>query len=266
MGDFIWLLTSMKTCFQQGWCKLLNWKSNWRYGKSSKRLHVRVLLLKRISKSIEETVTSKNNLKNLLVEPFSEARWSKISSTYLSLKHADFPILDVEVVAELVHVGGDAVLLLGRLRDQELAGRRRKEKDFKTDQECFLCLLLDKLVLLLKLLSQLIHLIKENETQYSWKLTTSPYISDTLKHPWRSFSLKLPWKPVRWYFMKKRPIQKPIIPALPFSISLKNCKDQNPSQCRAGSNLMMAVTTGKWKGRGTEGQDRVLHKRHFMTK
>ena len=177
MGDFIWLLTSMKTCFQQGWCKLLDWKSNWRYGKSSKRLHVRVLLLKRISKSIEETVTSKNNLKNLLVEPFL----SKISSTYLSLKHADFPILDVEVVAELVHIGGDAVLLLGRLREQELAQRRRrKEKDFKTDQECFLCLLLDKLVLLLKLLSQLIHLIKENETQYSWKLTTSPYISDTL--------------------------------------------------------------------------------------
>ena len=88
------------------------------------------------------------------------------------------------MVAELVHVGGDAVLLLGRLREQELAGRRRrKEKDFKTDQECFLCLLLDKLVLLLKLLSQLIHLIEENETQYSWKLTTSPYISDTLKHP-----------------------------------------------------------------------------------
>ena len=87
------------------------------------------------------------------------------------------------MVAELVHVGGDAVLLLGRLREQELAGRRRKEKDFKTDQECFLCLLLDKFVLLLKLLSQLIHLIKENETHYSWKLTTSPYISDTLKHP-----------------------------------------------------------------------------------
>ena len=87
------------------------------------------------------------------------------------------------MVAELVHVGGDAVLLLGRLREQELAGRRRKEKDFKTDQECFLCLLLDKLVLLLKLLSELVHLIKENETQYSWKLTTSPYISDTLKHP-----------------------------------------------------------------------------------
>ena len=142
-------------------------------------MHVRVLLLKRISKSIEETVTSKNNLKNLLVEPFR----SKISSTYLSLKHADFPILDVEVVAELVHIGGDAVLLLGRLREQELAQKRRKEKDFKTDQECFLCLLLDKFVLLLKLLSQLIHLIKENETQYSWKLTTSPYISDTLKHP-----------------------------------------------------------------------------------
>ena len=145
-------------------------------------MHVRVLLLKRISKSIEETVTSKNNLKNLLVEPFR----SKISSTYLSLKHADFPILDVEVIAELVHVGGDAVLLLGRLREQqELARRRRKEKDFKTDQECFLCLLLDKLVLLLKLLSQLIHLTKENETQYedSWKLTTFFYISNTLKHP-----------------------------------------------------------------------------------
>ena len=89
------------------------------------------------------------------------------------------------MVAELVHVGGDAVLLLGRLREQELAGRRRKEKDFKTDQECFLCLLLDKLVLLLKLLSQLIHLTKENETQYedSWKLTTFFYISNTLKHP-----------------------------------------------------------------------------------
>ena len=206
MGDFIWLLTSMKTCFQQGWCKLLNWKSNWRYGKSSKRLHVRVLLLKRISKSIEETVTSKNNLKNLLVEPFSEARWFKISSTYLSLKHADFPILDVEVVAELVHIGGDAVLLLGRLREQELAQRRRKEKDIKTDQECFLCLLLDKFVLLLKLLSQLVHLTKEDETQYedSWKLTTSSYIRDTLKHPWRSFSLKLQWRPVCGYFIKRQ--------------------------------------------------------------
>ena len=174
MGGFIWLLTSMKTCFQQGWCQLLNWKSNWRYGKSSKRLHVRVLLLKRISKSIEETVTSKNNLKNLLVEPF----WSKISSTYLSLKHADFPILDVEVVAELVHVGGDAVLLLGRLREQELGQRRWEEKDFKTDQECFLCLLLDKLVLLLKLLSELVHLTKEDDLQYEdpWELTTSSYI------------------------------------------------------------------------------------------
>ena len=206
MRDFIWLLTSMKTCFQRGWCKLLNWKSNWHYGKSSKRLHVRVLLLKRISKSIEETVTSKNNLKNLLVEPFSEARWFKISSTYLSLKHADFPILDVEVVAELVHIGGDAVLLLGRLREQELAQRRRKEKDFKTDQECFLCLLLDKFVLLLKLLSQLVHLTKENETQYedSWKLTTSSYIRDTLKHPWRSFSLKLQWRPVCGYFIKRQ--------------------------------------------------------------
>ena len=202
----------MKTCFQQGWCKLLNWKSNWRYGKSSKRLHVRVLLLKRISKSIEETVTSKNNLKNLLVEPFL----SKISSTYLSLKHADLPILYVKVVAELVHVGGDAVLLLGRLREQESA-RRRKEKDFKTDQECFLCLLLDKLVLLLKLLSQLVHLTKANETQYEdpWKLTTSSYISDTLKHPWRSFSLKLPWRPVRWYFIKRQ-IQSPHHPVLSF--------------------------------------------------
>ena len=203
----------MKTCFQQGWCKLLNWKSNWRYGKSSKRLHVRVLLLKRISKSIEETVTSKNNLKNLLVEPFL----SKISSTYLSLKHADLPILYVKVVAELVHVGGDAVLLLGRLREQESARRRRKEKDFKTDQECFLCLLLDKLVLLLKLLSQLVHLTKANETQYEdpWKLTTSSYISDTLKHPWRSFSLKLPWRPVRWYFIKRQ-IQSPHHPVLSF--------------------------------------------------
>ena len=222
----------MKTCFQQDWCKLLNWKSNWRYGKSSKRLHVRVLLLKRISKSIEETVTSKNNLKNLLVEPFSEARWSKISSTYLSLKHADFPILYVEVVAELVHVGGDAVLLLGRLREQqELARRRRKEKDFKTDQECFLCLLLDKLVLLLKLLSQLIHLIKENETQYSWKLTTSPYISDTLKHPWRSFWLKLPWKPVRWYFMKKGRLKIPpfLLCLFPFHYNLQRSKPQPAS-------------------------------------
>ena len=89
------------------------------------------------------------------------------------------------MVAELVHVGGDAVLLLGRLREQKLAERKRKEKDFKTDQECFLCLLLDKLVLLLKLLSQLIHLTKENETQYedSWKLTTFFYIRNTLKHP-----------------------------------------------------------------------------------
>lgn len=86
------------------------------------------------------------------------------------------------MVAELVHIGGDAVLLLGRLREQELAGRRRKkEKDFKTDQECFLCLLLDKFVLLFKLLSQLVHLTKDNETQYedSWKLTTSSYIRDT---------------------------------------------------------------------------------------
>ena len=87
------------------------------------------------------------------------------------------------MVAELVHIGGDAVLLLGRLREQELAQRRRKEKDFKTDQECFLCLLLDKFVLLFKLLSQLVHLTKENETQYEdpWKLTTSSYIRDTLK-------------------------------------------------------------------------------------
>ena len=130
----------------------------------------------------------------------------KISSSNLSLKHADFPILDVEVVAELVHIGGDAVLLLGRLREQELAQRRRKEKDFKTDQECFLCLLLDKFVLLFKLLSQLVHLTKENETQYEdpWKLTTSSYIRDTLKHPWRSFSLKLPWRPVCGYFIKRQ--------------------------------------------------------------
>ena len=89
------------------------------------------------------------------------------------------------MVAELVHVGGDAVLLLGRLREQKLAERKRKEKDFKTDQECFLCLLLDKLVLLLKLLSELVHLTKEDETQYEdpWELTTSCYIRDTLKHP-----------------------------------------------------------------------------------
>ena len=46
----------------------------------------------------------------------------------------------------------------------------------------------------------------------------------------------------------------------------KNCKYQTPSQsqCRGGSNLMMAVTTGKWKGRGREEQDRVLHKRHSL--
>ena len=82
------------------------------------------------------------------------------------------------MVAELVHVGGDAVLFLGRLREQELAQRKRKEKDFKTDQECFLCLLLDKLVLLLKLLSELVHLTKEDDLQYEdpWELTTSSYI------------------------------------------------------------------------------------------
>ena len=134
------------------------------------------------------------------------------------------------MVAELVHVRGDAVLLLGRLREQELAQRKRNEKDFKTDQECFLCLLLDKFVLLFKLLSQLVHLTKENETQYedSWKLTTSSYIRMTLKHPWRSFSLKLQWRPVRWYFIKKDRFKNPPFLFCLFSISLQTAKIKTP--------------------------------------
>ena len=132
------------------------------------------------------------------------------------------------MVAELVHIGGDAVLLLGRLREQELAQRRRKEKDFKTDQECFLCLLLDKFVLLFKLLSQLVHLTKDNETQYEdpWKLTTSSYIRDTLKIILGKVVMKTsPW------MLHKKENSKPISSCFAvFFHFTTSCKDQNPSQ------------------------------------
>ena len=152
----------------------------------------------------------------------------KIYSSNLSLKHADFPILDVEVVAELVHIGGDAVLLLGRLREQELAQRRRKEKDIKTDQECFLCLLLDKFVLLLKLLSQLVHLTKENETQYEdpWKLTTSSYIRDTLK----TILVKVATKTSPWMLHKKADSKPTSSCFVFFSISIQVAKIKTPAR------------------------------------
>ena len=134
------------------------------------------------------------------------------------------------MVAELVHIGGDAVLLLGRLREQELAQRRRKEKDFKTDQECFLCLLLDKFVLLFKLLSQLVHLTKDNETQYEdpWKLTTSSYIRDTLK----IILVKVAMKTSPWMLHKKadsKPISSCFAAFFPFHYKLQRSKPKPAS-------------------------------------